>query len=63
MKDYFRYCVFVVFILITILAIAQTPPPQEGGEVYNVSFINVLIYPFLILGAYLVFRNRDKLSN
>ena len=60
MKGYFRYIVFIVFILMTVSVIAQTPPPPPdggGGDgTVNDVPINLLIYPFLVLGAYLGFR-------
>lgn len=60
MKVYLKYVVIIAFMLMTESIFAQEPPPPpDGGEVDDVS-INFLIYPFLVLGAYLglAFRNR-----
>lgn len=66
MKVYFRYCVFIILVMISYPIIAQDPPPPPDGGggpggVNDVP-INFLIYPFLVLGAYLGFRFRDRFS-
>ena len=60
MKIYSRIIVFIVLIFSTASVIAQAPPPPGDGEVEDVLPINLLIYPFLVLGAYLGYRFRDK---
>jgi len=57
---------FIVFILVSLQTIyAQTPPPPpDGGPgpggVDDVFPINALIYPFMLLGAYVGYRFIQK---
>lgn len=50
---------FLIFLVNLHLSYAQAPPPPDGGPgpggVDDVP-INILVYPFLLLGAYLGYR-------
>lgn len=51
---------FLIFLVNLHLSYAQAPPPPDGGggpgTTPDVLPINVLVYPFLLLGAYLGYR-------
>lgn len=56
MKDYLKIAL-ILFLLLSVHSIYGQPPPPDGGggpgTTPDVLPINILVYPFLLIGAYL----------
>lgn len=66
MKRLYRILFVILVLALTQAIYAQTPPPPDGGggpgTTTDILPINFIIYPFMILGAYLgyVFIKKAK---
>ena len=63
MQKHSSKIIVIVFLLVADMVYAQPPgPPGGGSDVDDVLPINILVYPFLLLGAYLGFKFFKKPS-
>jgi hypothetical protein len=65
MKNYFKIAL-ILFLVFSVHTFYGQPPPPDGGggpgTVPDVLPINILVYPFLVIGAYLGYVFTKKSS-